>query len=70
MIMELHSIIINIFYTFNAISFYIHEDDEEEIELCFINCQMNRANRTKTLKLDYVERIVPLTALEFKSYFK
>jgi len=68
--MELHSIVINIFYTFNDIS-YIYEDDEEEIELCFINCQINRANRKKTLRLDYVERIVPsLTALEFKSHFR
>jgi len=33
----------------------IYVYDEEEIELCFINCQMNRANRTKTLRLDYVE---------------
>jgi len=45
----------NIFYTFNDISSYIYEDDEEEIELCFINCQMNRANRTKTLRLDYIK---------------
>jgi len=31
--MELHLIIINIFCTFNDISSYIYEDDEEEIEL-------------------------------------
>jgi len=52
---------------------YIYEDDEKEIELCFINCQMNRANRTKMLRLNYVERIMlmlSLTALEFKSHFR
>jgi len=49
----------------------VYKDDEEEIELCFINCQMNRVNRIKTLRLDYVERIVPsLTVLELKSLFR
>jgi len=37
-------------------------------KLCSINCQMNR---TKTLRLDYIERIVPsLTIPEFKSHFR